>query len=58
MTPVERIEYMLNMKSQLPEKDDAGIYIARGIDTGIEIKQIKECLKVLKSEEVKDRIIT
>ena len=35
MNPVERIKYMLKMEAQRPQKDDAGIYIAGGIEAGL-----------------------
>ena len=48
MNPVERIKYMLKMEAQRPQKDDAGIYIAGGIEAGQRKKAIEECLKILK----------
>ena len=51
MTPVERIEYMLNMEARVPQKDGAGIYVANGVDSAVKRKTLQECLKILKSTD-------
>ena len=51
MNPVERIKYMLKMEAQRPQKDDAGIYIAGGVEAGQRQKAIQECLKVISGKD-------
>lgn len=48
MSKIDRIEAMLRMEEQTPEKDDAGICIPKGLDSAIRAKAFNECLKVLK----------
>ena len=51
MTPVERVTRMLEMEAQMPQKDEAGIYIPSGLDAAIKVKSYEECLKIMRSEE-------
>ena len=48
MTPVERVEWMLSMEAQMPQKDAAGIYIPSGMDAVVKIKALEEVLKILR----------
>ena len=57
MNPVERIKYMLKMEAQRPQKDEAGIYIAGGVEAGQRQKAIQECLKVLKSKNETSHVL-
>lgn len=51
MTVVERIEYMIKMSSEVPKKDDAKIYIPRGMDAAVEKRTLETVLKVMKGKQ-------
>ena len=51
MTPVERVERMLEMEARMLQKDEAGIYIPSGLDAAIRVKSYDECLRIMKEEK-------
>lgn len=50
MSSVERIEQMLKMEVNKPQKDGAGIYVANRVDSAVRVKTLAECLRILKKE--------
>ena len=51
MSIAERIQNLINCTDNIPEKDNAGIITAAGIDYTVRMKALKECLKIVKDEE-------
>lgn len=45
-----RIIKMLQQEEAIPEKDDAGIITAKGIDSQVRQQAIKDCLKIVREE--------
>lgn len=56
MTPSERVEFLLNMDPHIPEKDGAGVIIARGVDAAIRRKALEDCIKMLRTHEEKEKV--
>lgn len=54
MSTVQRIQELLDCAVRVPEKDDAGIITATGIDATVRIKALQDCLKIAQDEEEKD----
>jgi hypothetical protein len=51
MTAVQRLEALLAAAEAVPVKDGAGIITAAGIDAGVRIKTIRECLQIIREEQ-------
>jgi hypothetical protein len=51
LTTIHRLEALLAAAEAVPVKDGAGIITAAGIDAGVRIKAIRECLSIVREEE-------
>lgn len=51
MSAITRLEALLSAAEAVPYKDGAGIITAAGIDAGVRVKAIAECLKIVSEEE-------
>ncbi len=45
-----RIIKMLEQEERIPEKDGAGIIMAKGIDSQVRAQAIRDCLKIVQDE--------
>lgn len=53
MSTVERIQEIIDCSNSVPERDEAGIITAAGIDSLVRLKTLNECLKIANEEEQK-----
>jgi hypothetical protein len=49
-----RIQALIDCAEKVPVKDAAGIITAAGIDAGVRIKALEECLRIAEDEEFKN----
>ena len=54
MSTVERIEKLLAAAVRVPVKDKAGIVTPAGIDAGVRVKVLRECLDIAREEDGKN----
>jgi len=53
---VRRLEQLLKIAEAVPVKDRAGIITAAGIDAGVRVRAIAECLKIAREEAQRETV--